>query len=181
MVDINFLKVISVIKKLIEAVLFLAFLYMTVKALNDVFSNRTTLIVTEEHRNITFLPAFSVCENTWIATKGFDKKDLVNGSMVLESFAVRFNFKVKLIVDEGNGVTSLTKFNLMDDKEIQNNLQNVNLVDLWTLQCKPFTKGNSNCMPCITFNGANLKTQGTIENVMVNSLKIDSISVKIHY
>ena len=157
------------IKKLIETALFVAFLYMTVKALNNVFSNRTTLIVTEEHRNITFLPAYSVCENNRIATKGFDKKDLVNGSMVLKSFAVRFNFKVSLIVDEGNGVTSLTHFNLMDDKEIQNNFQNANLVDLWTLQCKPFAKGNSYCMPCMTFNGANLKTQGIIENVMVSS------------
>ena len=86
-----------------------------------------------------------------------------------------------IIVDEGNGVTSLTNFDLMDSKDIQNNLQNVNLVDLWTLQCKPFTKGNSYCMPCITFNGANLETQGIIENVVVNSLKIDSISVKINY
>ena len=170
------------IKKLIELALYFAFLYMTVKALNDVFSNRTTLIVTEEHRNITFLPAFSVCENYVMNAMGFDKKDLVNRSMVLKSFAVRFHFKVLLIiVDEGNGVTSLTNFDLMDSKDVQNNLQNVNLVDLWTLQCKPFTKGNSNCMPCITFNGANLKTQGIIENVVVNSLKIDSISVKIHY
>ena len=111
------------IKKLIETALFVAFLYMTVKALNDVFSNRTTLIVTEEHRNITFLPAFSVCENYLIFTKGFDMKDLVNGSMVLKSFAVRFNFKVSLIVDEGNGVTSFSNFNLMDDIEVQNNLQ----------------------------------------------------------
>ena len=168
MVDINFIKVISVIKKLIEAVLFLAFLYMTVEALIDLFSNRTILIVTKEHRNITFLPAFSVCENYVMKTMGFDKKDLVNGSMVLKLFAVRFNFKVSFIY-ERKGVPSITNFNLMDDIEVQNNLQNVNLVDLWTLQCKPFTKGNSNCMPCITFNGANLKTQGIIENVIVSS------------
>ena len=168
MVDINFFKVISVIKKLIEAVLFLAFLYMTVEALIDLFSNRTNLIVTKEHRNITFLPAFSVCENYVTNAMGFDKKDLVNRSMVLKSFAVRFHFKVLLIiVDEGNGVTSLTNFDLMDSKDIQNNLQNVNLVELWTLQCKPFAKGNSTCMPCVTFNGANLKTRGIIENVLV--------------
>ena len=180
MVEINLMKIIAMIKKLIESALFVAFLYMTVKALNDVFSNRTTLIVTEEHRNITFLPAFSVCEDYVMKIMGSDKKDLVNGSMVLKSLAVRFNFKVSFTY-EGKGGSSITNFNLMDDIEIQNNLQNVNLVDLWTLQCKPFAKGNSNCMPCITFNGANLETQGIIENVVVNSLKIDSISVKINY
>ena len=102
--------------------------------------------------------------------------------MVLESFAVRFNFKVKLIVDEGNGVTSFSNFNLMDDIEIQNNLQNVNVADLWTLQCKPFLKGGkSHCMPCITFNGARFKKEQSIEYAMVNSLKIQYTSVFLFF
>ena len=175
MVDINFLKVISVIKKLIEAVLFLAFLYMTVKALNDVFSNRTTLIVTSEHRNITFLPAFSVCDNYVSTLKGYDKKNLANGSMVIQSFAG--NFKVRISVDEGNGVTSSTNINLMDNIDVQNEFDDVNLLDLWTLQCKPFLKGGkSHCMPCITFNGARFKEQ-RIETALVNFLKIQYMSV----
>ena len=167
MVDLNFLKIISVIKKLFEAVLFVAFLYMTVKALIDVFSNRTILVVSKEHRNITYLPAFSVCDNIFHASRGFDKKDLANGSMVMQSFAVKFNFEVTLIIDGGNGLSSGTNFNLMDDMKIQNNLHNVTLADLWTLQCKPFFYWASHCMPCITFNGAHLKKH-SIELAVVN-------------
>ena len=166
MVDINFFKIISVIKKLFEAVLFVAFLYMTVKALIDVFSNRTILVVSKEHRNITSLPAFSVCENIMHKSLGFDKKDLVNGSMVMQSFT-NFDFRVRLIVDEGNGVESLTNLDLMDDSKIQSNFHNATLADLWTLQCKPFMQGKSRCNPCITFNGAHLKKQ-SIESVVVN-------------
>ena len=63
MVEINYLKVKSVIKKLFESTLFLAFVYMTVMALCDLFSFKTTLNISRELRNITILPAFSVCEN----------------------------------------------------------------------------------------------------------------------
>ena len=168
MAVVNFMKTISMIKKLFQAALFVAFLYMTVRALIDVFSNRTELIVTKELRNITFLPAFSVCENWVSLEKGFDKKDLVKGSMVLQSFDM--DFDVWISFDKGNGVTGTHQFNLMDDLEVQNYLYGVNLVNLWTLQCKPFSQGISHCMPCITFNGAHLKTQD-IELVMVNSLK----------
>ena len=166
MVVINFLKIISIIKKLFQGALFVAFLYMTVKALIELFSNRTILVVSKEHRNITFLPAFSACENIMYTPLGFDKNDLVNGSMDMQSFA-NFDFLVLLIVDEGNGVTSWTDINLMDDSKIQNNFHNVTLADLWTLQCKPFFKDKSHCMPCITFNGAYLKKQ-SIELVRVN-------------
>ena len=165
MAVINVLKIISIIKKLFLAALFVAFLYLSVKALIHVFSFRTILVVSKEHRNITSLPAFSVCENIWHISMGFGKKDLVNGSMELKSFAVKF--EVNLYVDEGNGVTSRTKIDLMDDSNIQNNFHNMTFADLWTLQCKPFILGNSNCMPCITFNGAHLKKQ-SIELVRVN-------------
>ena len=165
----SFMKIISIVKKLFQAALFAAFLYMTVKALINMFSRRTILVVSKEHRNITSLPAFSLCENIIQPSSGFDKKDLVNGLMTLQSFAVKFdfNFEVQLIVDEGNGETSLTNINLMDNSEIQNNFHNVTLADLWTLQCKPFIKGKSHCMPCITFNGAHLKKQ-SIELIRVN-------------
>ena len=168
MAVVNFMKTISMIKKLFQIALFVAFLYMTVRALIDVFSNRTELIVTKELRNITFLPAFSVCENWVSLEKGFDKKDLVNGSMVLQSFDM--DFIVWITFDNGNGVTGVYKVNLMKDFHVQKFLYDVNLVDLWTLQCKPFIKGKSHCMPCITFNGARLTTQD-IEVVTVNSLK----------
>ena len=168
--EVNMLKIISVIKKLLELALFVAFLYMSVKALMDVFSFRTTLITTKEHRNVTLLPAFSVCENWAYKVKGFDKKDLVNGSMVMQSFKMKFNhISVLLFFNGGKGGTDMQTFNLMDDVEIQKYLHDVNPVDVWTLQCKPFSKGNSRCMPCITFNGAHLKTQG-IETVVVNSI-----------
>ena len=171
MVVINLTKIFSVIKKLVQSSLFVAFLYMSVKALMDVFSFRTILITTKEHRNVTLLPAFSVCENWVYNVKGFDKKDLVNGSMVMQSFKMKFNHinVVLLFNGENGGATAMQKFNLMDDLEIQKNLHDVNLVDVWTLQCKPFWIGNSRCMPCITFNGAHLKTQG-IETVVVNSI-----------
>ena len=168
MVDINFVKIISVIKKLFEAVLFVAFLYMTVKALIDVFSYRTILAVSKEQRKITSLPAFSVCENYLYFNTGFDKKDLVNGSMVLQSFDM--DFHVRTTFDKGDGVIGTFKFDLMEDLQVQKYLYGVNLADLWTLQCKPFTKGKLYCMPCITFNGARLTTQD-IEVVTVNSLK----------
>ena len=171
MVVINFLNIFSIFKKLTQAVLFVAFLYMTVRALIDVFSFRTTLIVTKEHRNITFLPAFSVCDNYAYALKGYDKKNLANGSMVIQSFAG--NFKVRISVDEGNGVTSSTTINLMDNIDIQNELDDVNLLDLWTLQCKPFLKGGkSHCMPCITFNGARFKEQSIESAIRVINLFI---------
>ena len=160
------MKIISMIKKMLQAALFVAFLYMTVKALIDVFSNRTHIIVTKEHRNITFLPAFSVCENYLFLKTGFDKRDLANGSMVLQSFDMEFI--VWITFDKGNGVTGHFWFNLMEALAVQNHLQNVNLTDLWTLQCKPFSIRKSHCMPCITFNGARLKIQD-IENVKVNS------------
>ena len=170
MVDINFFKIISVIKKLLEAALFVAFLYMTVKALINMFSRRTILVVSKEHRNITSLPAFSVCENIMPPSSGFGQKDLVNGAMELKLLKARFDFEVNFYVDEGNGVTSGTKIDLMDDSDdsiIQNNFHNVTFADLWTLQCKPFITGNSHCMPCITFNGAHLKKH-SIELVLVN-------------
>ena len=181
MVDINFVKIISVIKKLFEAVLFVAFLYMAVKALIDVFSYRTILAVSKEQRNITSLPAFSVCENYLYLKTGFDKKDLVNGSMVMQYFD-NIDFSVRLIVDEGNGETSQTYFDLMDDSNtIQNNFHNVTFADLWTLQCKPFMKGKSHCMPCITFNGAQLKKQ-SIESVLVILFSfIINLPAKINY
>ena len=159
------------IKKLVQSSLFVAFLYMSVKALMDVFSFKTILITTKEHTNVTLLPAFSVCENWVYNVKGFDKKDLVNGSMVMQSFKMKFNqINVALLFNgENGGVTAMQKFNLMDDLEIQKNLHDMNPVDVWTLQCKPFWIGNSKCMPCITFNGAHLKTQG-IETVVVNSI-----------
>ena len=154
------------IKKLFQAALFVAFLYMTVNALIDVFSNRTHIIVTKEHRNITFLPAFSVCENLKYLDTGFNKQDLVNGSMALQSFDM--DFIVWITFDKGNGVTGAYKVDLMKDLHVQKFLYDVNLVDLWTLQCKPFIIGKSHCMPCITFNGARLKIQD-IEDVRVNS------------
>ena len=85
--------------------------------------------------------------------------------MVLQSFDM--DFIVWITFDKGNGVTGAYKIDLMKDLHVQKFLYGVNLVDLWTLQCKPFIKGKSHCMPCITFNGARLKTQD-IENVKVN-------------
>ena len=168
------------VKKLFIAILFVSFLYMSVKALIHLFSNKTILVVSKEHRNITSLPAFSVCENILDTHLGFDKKDLVNGSMILQSFT-NFDFWVKLIVDEGNGAVSLTNLNLMDNSKIQSNFHNVTLVDLWTLQCKPFMKGKSYCMPCITFNGAHLKKQ-SIESVLVILFSfIINLPAKINY
>ena len=42
MAVVNFMKTISMIKKLFQAALFVAFLYMTVNALIDVFSDANT-------------------------------------------------------------------------------------------------------------------------------------------
>ena len=85
---------------------------------------------------------------------------------MLQSFDIEFI--VWITFDKGNGVTGTDKLDLLEDLDVQNHLQNVNLTDLWTLQCKPFGIRKSHCMPCITFNGARLKTQG-IEDVRVNS------------
>ena len=148
------LKIISVIKKLLELALFAAFLYMTVKALCNLFSSRTTLITSKERRNVTILPAFSVCDNWNIMTDGFDKKDLANGLMgkgTEQPFQVLFRLMLSL---ENDNVVSM---NLKNKFAIRNFIHVGQIEEMWTLQCRPFTKWYSYCMPCITFNGAQLK------------------------
>ena len=154
MVEINYLKVKSVIKKLFESTLFLAFLYMTVKALFDLFSYKTTLNISKESRNITILPAFSVCENWSDMLDGFNKEQLANGSMgkgLEQPFPVIF--RLKLWYEDGNRVD----MNLKNESAIRDYLLFGQLEEMWTLQCKPFAQGFSHCMPCITFNGARFK------------------------
>ena len=153
MVELNMLKIISVIKKLLELALFTAFLYMTMKALCNLFSSRTTLITSKERRNVTFLPAFSVCDNWNIMVDGFDKKDLANGLMgkgIKLPFAVSFRLTLTMNDD-------FVSMNLKNESAIQNYIHVGQIEKMWTLQCKPFTKWYEYCMPCITFNGAQLK------------------------
>ena len=140
----------SVIKKLFESTLFVAFLYMTVNAFLDVLSCKTSLVISREHRNITILPAFSVCEN-WIS---FNKEELANGSMgkgLEQPFPVIF--KLMISFEDRHWVV----MNLKNDSAIRDYLHFDQLEEMWTLQCKPFTQGFSHCMPCITFNGAHFK------------------------
>ena len=172
MVEINCLKVISVIKKLFESTLFVAFLYMTVKALCDLFSFKITLNISREHRNITILPAFSVCENWNIIVDGFDKEELANGSMgkgLEHPFPVLF--RLQLGLEDGN----TKSMDLKNETAIRNFLDFGQLEEMWSLQCKPFTKWYSDCMPCITFNGARFKQLSSpVASASVHSiLKID--------
>ena len=155
MVELNILKIISVIKKLLELALFIAFLYMTMKALCNLFSSRTTLITSKERRNVTFLPAFSVCDNWNIMIDGFDKKNLADGLMgkgiIKQPFPVSFRLTLSL---ENDNVVSM---NLKNESAIRNFIHVGQIEDMWTLQCRPFAKWYEYCMPCITFNGAQLK------------------------
>ena len=154
MIEINYLKVVSVIKKLFESTLFVAFLYMTVKALCDLFSFKTTINISREHRNITILPAFSVCENWESMVDGYNKEELANGSMgkgLEQPFPVLFTLELGL-----EDATSVY-MNLKNESAIQDYLLFGQLEEMWTLQCKPFAQGFSHCMPCITFNGAHIK------------------------
>ena len=127
---------------------------MTVKALCDLFSFRTTLIISREHRNITILPAFSVCENWNMMVDGFNKEELANGSMgkgLEQPFAVLF--RLTLALEDGNYIS----MDLKNETTIRDYLNFGKIEEMWTLQCKPFDKWYSYCMPCITFNGAHLK------------------------
>ena len=155
MVEINCLKVTSVIKKLFESTLFVAFLYMTVKALCDLFSFKITLNISREHRNITILPAFSVCDNWNIIVDGFDKEELANGSMgkgLEHPFPVRF--RLQLGLEDGD----TKSMDLKNETALRDFLDFGQLEEMWSLQCKPFVaKWYSDCMPCITFNGAHFK------------------------
>ena len=168
MVEINYLKVKSVIKKLFESTLFLAFVYMTVMALCDLFSFKTTLNISRELRNITILPAFSVCENRNIMVYGFNKEELANGSMgkgLEQPFPVIFS--IKLWYEDGNRVY----MNLKNESAIREFLLFGQIEEMWSLQCKPFSQGFTHCMPCITFNGARLKQSSSPASlVQVNSI-----------
>ena len=144
----------SVIKKLFESTLFVAFLYMTVNAFLDVLSCKTSLVISREHRNITILPAFSVCEKLFSMVDGFNKEELANGSMgkgLEQPFPVIF--KLMISFEDRHWVV----MNLKNDSAIRDYLHFDQLEEMWTLQCKPFTQGFSHCMPCITFNGAHFK------------------------
>ena len=154
MIEINYLKVVSVIKKLFESTLFVAYLYMTVKALCDLFSFKTTINISREHRNITMLPAFSVCENWESMVDGYNKEELANGSMgkgLEQPFPVLFTLEIGL--EDANSVS----MNLKNESAIRDYLLFGQLEEMWTLHCKPFPQGFSHCMPCITFNGARVK------------------------
>ena len=157
MVDINYLKVISVIKKLFESTLFVAFLYMTGNAFLDVLSCKTSLVISREHRNITILPAFSVCDNWNIRVDGFDKEELANGSM---GKGLEHPFPVLFRLQLGLGDGDWLSMDLKNESAIRNFLDFGKIEEMWTLQCKPFTQWHSHCMPCITFNGAHLKRSG---------------------
>ena len=157
MVEINCLKVMSVIKKVFEATLFVAFLYMTVKAMSNLFSFKTTLNISREHRNITNLPAFSVCKNWQSIVGGFDKEELANGSM---GKGLEHPFPVLFRLQLGLGDGDWKSMDLKNESAIRNFLDFGKIEEMWTLQCKPFTQKYSHCMPCITFNGAHLKRSG---------------------
>ena len=180
MVEINCLKVMSVIKKVFEATLFVAFLYMTVKAMSNLFSFKTTLNISREHRNITNLPAFSVCKNWQSIVGGFDKEELANGSMgkgLEHPFPVRF--RLQLGLEDGD----TKSMDLKNETAIRNFLDFGQLEEMWSLQSKPFAKWYSDCMPCITFNGAHFKQLSSpVTFASVNSIfKIDLCLVLITF
>ena len=154
MVEINCLKVMTVIKKVLEATLFVAFLYMTVKALYDLFSFKITLNISREHRNITILPAFSVCKNWQSILDGFNKEELANGSM---GKGLEHPFPVLFRLQLGLGDRDWLSIDLKNESAIRNFLDFGKIDEMWTLQCKPFAKWYSHCLPCITFNGAHFK------------------------
>ena len=160
MVESTFLKVISVIKSLAGFLLFSAFLFMTIKALIDLFSGRTNFVTSTDHRKVTYLPAFSVCKNVGQHKDGFDKTDLADGLMRIEEQPFTLGLTLTLVFENGNSRTGGTHFNVKErDAKFRSHIKNPK-EDLWTLQCKVFWKGSSHCMPCITFNGAHFKTQG---------------------
>ena len=169
MVEISYLKVKSVIKKLFESTLFLAFVYMTVMALCDLFSFKTTLNISRELRNITIFPAFSVCENRNIMVNGFNKEQLANGSMgkgLEHPFPVIFSLRIYF--EDGTKVY----MNLKNESAIRDYLLFGQIEEMWSLQCKPFSQGFSHCMPCITFNGARFKQSSSPATLaQVNSFK----------
>ena len=153
----------SVIKKLFESTLFVAFLYMTVNAFLDVLSCKTSLVISREHRNITILPAFSVCKNWINMVDGFNKEELANGSMgkgLEQPFPV--SFKLSIRFEDRHRVV----MNLKNESEIRNYLHFDQVEEMWTLQCKPFAKDYSHCMPCITFNGAHFKQFSSVVQVV---------------
>ena len=154
MVEINCLKVMTVIKKVLEATLLVAFLYMTVKALYDLFSFKITLNISREHRNITNLPAFSVCKNWQSILDGFNKEELANGSM---GKGLDHPFPVLFRLQLGLGDRDWLSIDLKNESAIRNFLDFGKIDEMWTLQCKPFAKWYSHCLPCITFNGAHFK------------------------
>ena len=85
---------------------------------------------------------------------GFNKEELANGSMgkgLEQPFAVLF--RLTLALEDGNYIS----MDLKNETTIRDYLNFGKIEEMWTLQCKPFDKWYSYCMPCITFNGAHLK------------------------
>ena len=164
MADCTFLKV---IKHLIYFALLAMFLFMTLRALVDLYSYRTTLIISKRPGDITTLPPFSVCENFMEESLGFNKTQLADG-MMKSGLAKTFSVDFQLTFGIG---LEVVRVNLSEEAEIRKYLQYEKIEDLWTLQCKPFIfyTNKAYCMPCMTFKGASFKNEeiGLIGSIMV--------------
>ena len=165
MIGCNTIKVTTIIKKLVHFTLFGGFIIMSAIALKDFVSFKTTLMISKEAQEITYLPSFSICPNFFTNTSCLYSTQLANGAI-------------------GNGVPQLpflvdfeTRIddqwtNMLNENEMKK-ITMERFDSLWTFHCRPNPEScNGGCFPCITFNGATFKKAKI--NLALTHMKMNS-------
>ena len=161
--NMNLVKTSSVlysIKKLIEFGLLIGFLILSILAVNDVFSNQTTYLVSREYKNAS-LPSFTVCPH------GYETTFLNASSLANCAMQKKLPFPMSItthLQSKENG--KYTAIDLLNSTQLKNYF-NTTFEDTWTYHCKiyPATSTDS-CLPCITFRNPDLPEDVELTTVM---------------
>ena len=143
---INFIvKVLGVIRKIVELTLGIGFLALSILALKDLLSDETTRLISRKHRNVS-LPSFTICPHGQ-STISFNATSLANGAMLSLEFPLSVNTYME---SKLNG--KYTHVDLWNSSHLSKYF-NTSLQDTWSLQCKihPSINDVNSCIPCITF------------------------------
>ena len=151
-------------KKLIHFCLFLAFLILTIKGLNDLLSGQTTFLFTKIPNNVT-LPSFTICPHA--SNETFLDKKLLSQNL-LKKGKLPFPFDVSAFMQSQKDA-KYTTFSLLNEEALKNNLSST-FEEIWEFHCKiyPPSTNFDSCTPCLTFKNPTLK--GEFELGQVNVL-----------
>ena len=152
------LRIMTVVKTLITFALFGGFFYLSSSALIELFSGKTTFVQSvERSQRITSLPSFSVCPNWHQENAALNKTQLAKGMMGnISNATANFPFSLKVELTEFTS-DGFIPTDLIQGSKMKDYIDFKSLEDLWSLQCKPTFGRRSGCIPCVTFNGAQMK------------------------